>query len=109
MPGPEDRRASLRARGDDWCERLKAAPRIVRVQRMTRTWGSCATVGIVTLAENLADQEKCLQDVVIAQELLHLRVPTHGKGFQARMTAYVPRWRDHDKHRLAGHRSGVSR
>lgn len=109
MPSPEARRASLRARVDYWCERLKATPRIVRIQRMTRKWGSCSTGGIITLAEDLADQEKCFQDFVIAHELLHLRVPNHGKVFKALMTAHVPRWREHEKQRLAGKRSGVSR
>ncbi|MGB3832751.1 MAG: M48 family metallopeptidase [Mesorhizobium sp.] len=109
MRTPEDRRAYLRHRVDYWCERLKATPRIVRIQRMTRKWGSCSTGGIITLAEDLADQEKGFQDFVIAHELLHLRVPNHGKVFKALMTAHLPRWRDHDKHRLAGNRSGVSR
>jgi hypothetical protein len=52
---------------------------------------------------------KRFQDFVIAHELLHLRVPNHGKVFKALMTAHVPRWREHEKHRLAGKRSGVSR
>ena len=66
MPSPEDRRASLRARVDYWCERLKATPRIVRIQRMTRKWGSCSTGGIITLAEDLADQDRGL---ALAQDL----------------------------------------
>lgn len=109
MPTPEDRRAYLRDRVDYWCERLKATPRIVRIQRMTRKWGSCSTGGIITLAEDLADQETCFQDFVIAHELLHLRVLNHGKVFKALMTAHVPRWREHDKQRLTGNQAGVSR
>ena len=109
MRNPEDRRAYLRHRVDYWCERLRATPRIVRIQRMTRKWGSCSTGGIITLAEDLADQETCFQDFVIAHELLHLRIPNHGKVFKALMTAHVQQWRDHDKHRLAGNRSGASR
>lgn len=76
---------------------------------MTRKWGSCSTSGIVTLAVDLADQETCFQDFVIVHELLHLRVPNHGKVFKALMSAHVPRWREHDKQRLTGNRSGVSR
>lgn len=33
---------------------------------MTLKWGSCSTTGIVTLAEDLADQDPCFQDFVIA-------------------------------------------
>lgn len=90
------RRAQLRDRVEYWSERLKSAPRIVRIQHMTRKWGSCSTNGIVTLAEDLADQETSFQDFVIAHELLHLRVPNHGKVFKALMSVHVPDWRKHD-------------
>lgn len=109
MRTPEDRRLHLRHRVEYWSERLKAAPRIVRIQRMTRKWGSCSTSGIITLAEDLADQEPSFQDFVIAHELLHLRIPNHGKLFKALMTAYVPRWREHDKHRLGSSPGSISR
>ena len=33
------------------------------------------------------------QDFVVAHELLHLRLPNHGKLFKAMMTAHVPEWR----------------
>lgn len=67
---------------------------------MTRKWGSCSTRGIVTLAEDLADQKTSFQDFVIAHELLHLRVPNHGKVFKALMSIHVPDWRQHDALRL---------
>lgn len=68
---------------------------------MTRKWGSCSTAGNVTLAADLADQPPGFQDFVIAHELLHLRVPNHGKLFKALMTAHVPDWREHDLRRRA--------
>ena len=66
---------------------------------MSRKWGSCSTTGIVTLAADLADQEPGFQDFVIAHELLHLRLPNHGKLFKAVMTAHLPGWRKHDVYR----------
>ena len=36
------------------------------------------------------------QDFVVAHELLHLRVPNHGRLFKALMTAHVPYWRSFD-------------
>src|SRR3954452_17315862 len=44
------------------------------------------------------------QDFVIAHELLHLRVPTHGRLFKALMTAHVPNWRTFD---VARHRPRI--
>lgn len=67
---------------------------------MTLKWGSCSTRGIVTFAEDLADQEARFQDFVIVHELLHLRVPNHGKIFKALMTTHVPDWRKLDALRL---------
>lgn len=82
-----------------WQKRLNVEARVIRVQRMTRKWGSCSTKGIITLADDLADQATGFQDFVIAHELLHLRVPNHGKMFKALMSAHVPGWRKHDVHR----------
>jgi predicted metal-dependent hydrolase len=63
---------------------------------MWRKWGSCSTNGVITLAHDLAGQEPAFQDFVIVHELLHLRVPNHGKLFKALLTAHVPGWREQD-------------
>jgi hypothetical protein len=36
------------------------------------------------------------QDFVIAHELLHLRVPNHGKLFKALLRVHVPDWKRHE-------------
>ena len=97
----DDRRKLLHDRATHWARRLRVAPRIVRVQRMTRKWGSCSISGIITLAEDLADQAPGFQDFVIAHELLHLRVPNHGRVFKALMSMHVPEWRQYDVRRSA--------
>jgi predicted metal-dependent hydrolase len=88
--------ARLKRRVDFWVVKLRVMPRIVRVQRMTRKWGSCSTNGTVTLALDLDEQKPGFQNFVIAHELLHLRVPNHGRLFKALMTAHVPDWRSLD-------------
>jgi len=45
---------------------------------------------MVTLADDLADQPSQFQDFVIVHELLHLRIPNHGRLFKAVLNAYVP-------------------
>ena len=96
MHSSEHRIMLLRQRADSWASRLKVAPRLVRVQRMTRKWGSCSTRGTITLAADLIEQDRHFQDFVVAHELLHLRVPNHGRLFKALMTAHVPDWRSFD-------------
>jgi len=86
----------LKRRVDAWTVKLRVMPRLVCVQKMTRKWGSCSTSGIVTLAIDLDEQSVTFQDFVIAHELLHLRVPNHGRLFKALMTTHVPSWREQD-------------
>lgn len=109
MPNREERRRRLHRRVEYWAERLKIEPRIVRVQRMTRKWGSCSTGGIVTLAYDLIDQSRGFQDFVIAHELLHLRLHNHGKVFKAVMSLHVPDWKKHDRTRLDGRQTHIFR
>jgi|SRR5437667_276025 len=89
----------LKRRVKRWAAKFKVKPKIVRVQRMTRKWGSCSSAGTITLAGDLAEQAEGFQDFVVAHELLHLRVPNHGRLFKALMTAYIPGWRLHEVRR----------
>jgi hypothetical protein len=68
---------------------------------MIRKWGSCSTAGTITLATDLSEQDPEFQDFVIAHELLHLRVPTHGRLFRALLSLHLPNWRAFD---VARHR-----
>lgn len=82
----------LRRRTLAWAVKLHVNPMVVRVQEMSRKWGSCSSRGTVTLALDLVDQDDRFQDFVIVHELLHLRFPTHGRLFKALLTAHVPGW-----------------
>jgi len=86
----------LRRRVAYWARRLRVQPRLVRVQRMTRKWGSCSSRGIITLASDLTDREPGFRDFVIAHEVLHLRVRNHSKLFKSLMSVHVPGWRKYD-------------
>lgn len=84
----------LRRRTLAWAVKLRVNPKVVRIQQMQRKWGSCSSAGTVTLASDLIDEDVRFQDFVIAHELLHLRIPTHGRLFKALMSAHVPDWRN---------------
>lgn len=103
----------LRRRTLAWAVKLRVNPKVIRIQEMRRKWGSCSVAGTVTLASDLVDEDVRFQDYVIAHELLHLRVPTHGRLFKALMSAHVPGWRELDARRQVppasranGHRRG---
>ena len=93
----DDRRIAerrvLKERVLAWAQRIRVSPTQVRVQKMTRKWASCSTLGWISLAEDLIHEPVQFQDFVIVHELLHMRVPNHGKLFKSLMSIYVPNWR----------------
>lgn len=59
---------------------------------MTRKWASCSSNGRLTFSRDLLKQHTAFRDAVIVHELLHLRIPNHGKLFRSLMRAHVPGW-----------------
>lgn len=108
MMRPENGDEFLRERARYWAETLKVRPKIVRIQRMTRKWGSCSLAGTITLAADLAEQDPHFADYVIAHELLHLRVPSHGRVFDALLSVYFPGWRRQELIRRMGRHCDVT-
>ncbi|MDQ3698626.1 MAG: M48 family metallopeptidase [Gemmatimonadota bacterium] len=83
----------LREQVRHWAEVLGVTPARIRVQRMTRKWGSCSQAGGVTFASALLARPAAFQRYVIVHELLHLRVRNHGRLFRSYLSAYAPDWR----------------
>lgn len=84
----------LKRRAMGWAQRLKVNPEQVVIAEMPDKWGTCSPDGVVTFTDELTDTDDAFQDYVIVHELLHLRYRTHGKRFQAMMSALVPDWRE---------------
>lgn len=72
-----------------WAARLRVRPRQIRVQRMTRKWGSCSKAGRVSFASALLRQPRRFREHVVLHELLHLRVRNHGRLHRAYVAAYA--------------------
>lgn len=89
-----DERDEFRRKVDSWATRLRVKPKQVRLQRLTRKWASWSTAGRVTFADELLRKPSVFVDYVIAHELLHFRVPNHGKLFKSLLSVYIPRWQD---------------
>ncbi|MGH7822482.1 MAG: M48 metallopeptidase family protein [Candidatus Binatia bacterium] len=85
--------AAFRADVDRWAERLRVRPRAIQIRPMKRKWASCSSAGRLCFSRELLRQKNRFREVVIVHELLHLRVPNHGKLFRSLMNAHVPRWR----------------
>ena len=76
----------------DWALKLRVEPAQVRVQRMTRKWASCSAAGRLTFSKGLLRKPERFREYVIVHELLHLRVPNHGRLFRSYLSAYIPGW-----------------
>jgi predicted metal-dependent hydrolase len=89
-----------------WAKRIGIAPKQLHVRSMKKKWGSCSTAGRVTFDTELLTQPAAFRNQVIVHELLHLKVPNHGKLFKALLKAYLGEYRDgwnpSEKPRTAG-------
>lgn len=72
-----------------WALRIKVEPKELHVRPMSRKWGSCSTAGRVTFDADLMSQPADFRKEVIVHELLHLKVPNHGRLFRSLLRAYV--------------------
>ena len=73
-----------------WAAVIKVNPKQVRLQHMTRRWASCSAGGRISFNDDLLAQPRRFRDYVIVHELLHLKVPNHGKLFKSLLKAYLP-------------------
>ena len=72
-----------------WAKRIGVEPKEVHIRPMKRKWGSCSTNGRVSFNDELLSQHASFRKRVIVEELLHLKVPHHGKLFKALLKAYL--------------------
>lgn len=85
---------SLKREVQLWAARIGVEPKRVQIQRMTTKWASCSTSGRICLSKDLLREDASFREVVIVHELLHLRVPNHGKLFKSLMNAHLPNWEE---------------
>ena len=102
LPEPETAgepldRAAFQALVDVWAERLGATVSRIQVRAMRRKWASFSSRGTLTLAQDLLALPVDLVEYAICHELLHQKLPDHGKGFQAMLAAWMPDWRERER------------
>jgi len=72
-----------------WAKKLGVSPKEIRIRRMKKKWASCSSNGVLTLNRDLIYQPAEFRREVIVHELLHLKIPNHGKLFKALLKAYL--------------------
>jgi len=79
----------LRTEVEAWAKRIRVEPKDVHIRTMKHKWGSCSTAGRLTLNADLLSQPAEFRRRVIVEELVHLKVPNHGKLFRSLLRAYL--------------------
>jgi len=74
-----------------WSKQIKVTLKAVHVRPMKRKWGSCSSAGRATFSTDLLTQPAKFRREAIVHELLHLKVPNHGKLFKSLLRAYLGR------------------
>jgi predicted metal-dependent hydrolase len=79
----------FRAEVEAWAKRIGVTPREIRIRPMKRKWASCSSQGRLTFDTDLLRQPADFRREVIVHELLHFKVPNHGKLFKVLLKAYL--------------------
>jgi len=79
----------FKAEVEAWARRIGVEPKEVHVRPMTRKWASCSSRGRLTFNADLVQEPSSFRAEVIVHELLHLKVPNHGRVFKALLRAYM--------------------
>jgi predicted metal-dependent hydrolase len=82
-------RDAFKAEVEAWAKKIGVKLKEIHVRPMKRKWASCSTSGRVSFAEDLLFNQRRFRNEVIVHELLHLKVPNHGKLFKALLKAYL--------------------
>jgi predicted metal-dependent hydrolase len=72
-----------------WAGRIGVEVKALHIRQMRRKWGSCSTVGRLTFNMDLLSESAEVRKKVIVHELLHLKVPNHGKVLRALLRTYL--------------------
>jgi predicted metal-dependent hydrolase len=72
-----------------WAKRIGVEPREVHLRPMRRKWASCSSNGRLTFNTAIIGEAASFRREVIVHELLHLKVPNHGKVFKALLKAHL--------------------
>jgi hypothetical protein len=81
--------AIFKAEVEAWARRIGVEPKEVRLRPMNRKWASCSSRGRLTFDPALLRQPAQFRAEVIAHELLHLKVPNHGRLFRMMLKAHI--------------------
>ena len=72
-----------------WAKRIGIEPKEIRLRLMKSKWASCSSNGRLTFNSEILEQPASFRREAIVHELLHLKMPNHGKLFKSLMKTYL--------------------
>lgn len=84
---PEEFKAEVR----EWADVVGVEVKEIHLRPMKTKWASCSSKGRLTFDPSLLDESKRKRAEVVLHELLHLRIPNHGKMFKSLLNSYLGR------------------
>lgn len=84
--------AVFKAEVNSWAERIGVEYKELHLRQMKNKWGSCSTRGRLTFNTELLNKPASFRARIIVHELLHLKVPHHGRVFEALLNSYLSRY-----------------
>ena len=80
----------FKARVREWAQKLDVDVRVISMRAMKNKWASYTQRhDLLIFNSELLGMDKALGDYVIVHELLHFRVPNHGKLWKSLMKAHL--------------------
>ena len=83
------KKEEFKSRVKEYASKLDVDVKTIAVRPMKNKWASCSTDGNLNFNKELLDLDQELGDYVIVHELLHFKVPNHGKLWKSLMMAYL--------------------
>jgi predicted metal-dependent hydrolase len=81
--------AIFKSEVDTWARRIEVEPLEVRLRPMRRKWASCSSRGRLTFDTDLLRQPAAFRAETIVHELVHLKVPNHGRLFRSLVRSHL--------------------
>jgi hypothetical protein len=72
-----------------WAKRIGVEPKEIRLRQLKSKWASCSSNGRLTFNSEILSQPARFRAEAIVHELLHLKLPNHGKLFKELTKAYL--------------------
>jgi predicted metal-dependent hydrolase len=82
-------KAVFRNEVSSWARKIGVEYHELHLRPMKKKWASCSSRGRLTFDDSLLWQSAQFRAEVIVHELLHLRIPNHGKLFKSMLRAYL--------------------